>query len=98
MRPTILVLLLFWPGVALAASDPCAKFADADAYNYCLAGSGPVARPRNFARPPDHARAPDPRRGGDRSTAKKASAHRLPAGMAQKPAPRRRVHFQIILR
>jgi hypothetical protein len=39
------VFVLFFAGaqVALAAADPCAKFSDADAYNNCLARSGPLA-------------------------------------------------------
>jgi hypothetical protein len=37
--------VLFFAGAqaASAAADPCAKFSDADAYNNCLARSGPLA-------------------------------------------------------
>ena len=40
-----LAFALFFAGAqaASAAADPCAKFSDADAYNNCLALSGPLA-------------------------------------------------------
>ncbi len=40
-----LAFALFFAGAqaASAAADPCAKFSDADAYNNCLARSGPLA-------------------------------------------------------
>jgi hypothetical protein len=40
-----IVFVLFFAGAqaASAAADPCAKFSDADAYNNCLARSGPLA-------------------------------------------------------
>jgi hypothetical protein len=40
-----LAFALYFAGAqaASAAADPCAKFSDADAYNNCLARSGPMA-------------------------------------------------------
>ena len=40
-----LVFALFFAGAqtASAATDPCGKYSDADAYNNCLARSGPLA-------------------------------------------------------
>ena len=41
----ILAFVLFFAGAqtASAATDPCGKYSDADAYNNCLARSGPLA-------------------------------------------------------
>ena len=53
-----LVFALFFAGAqaASAAADPCAKFSDADAYNDCLALSGPLAGDHKLARaPPEEA-------------------------------------------
>ena len=98
MRLAAILLLILGAGdVAMAASDPCAKFADADAYNYCLAGAGPVARQRVLSRAPDNEPAAHSRRISLPATAKRA-ALRLPPGVVQKPAPRGRVRVQIILR
>ncbi|MGO8737470.1 hypothetical protein [Rhodoblastus sp.] len=41
---------------ALAAGDPCAKIKDADAYNSCLAASGPVFHEGRFKPAPQAAR------------------------------------------
>ena len=72
----VLAFLIIFAGVqaAFAAADPCAKYSDADAYNNCLAGSGPVAKshklgpapPPGAARP---ARAKRQARGARRSVA-----------------------------
>jgi hypothetical protein len=47
-----LAFVLFFAGAqaASAAADPCAKFLDADAYNNCLARSGPLAGEQNLTR------------------------------------------------
>ncbi|HUO54617.1 MAG TPA: hypothetical protein VMU18_07745 [Rhodoblastus sp.] len=48
-----LVALFAGAPAALAASaDPCAKFKEADAYNNCLARSGPLFHEGHFSRPP----------------------------------------------
>jgi hypothetical protein len=92
-----LLLLLCGAGAAVAASDPCAKYADADAYNYCLAASGPAAHARHFTGGPDRAAIPQARR-PVRHAATRAPQSELPPGMIRKPAPRGRVRFQIMLR
>ena len=59
-----LAFALFFAGAqaASAAADPCAKFADADAYNNCLALSGPLAGDHKLARaPPEEAHPAAPR-------------------------------------
>ena len=56
--------LLFFAGAqaASAAADPCAKFSDADAYNNCLARSGPLAGEHKVIHaPPDETRHAAPR-------------------------------------
>jgi membrane-bound lytic murein transglycosylase B len=79
----LLAVALFFAGAqaASAASDPCAKFADADAYNNCLAGFGPAAGSHELSRaPPD-----DVRTGAHgRPAARKAGAQ------ARRPPPRER--------
>jgi hypothetical protein len=49
-----LAFSLFFAGAqaASAAADPCGKFSDADAYNNCLARSGPLAGEHNLTRAP----------------------------------------------
>jgi len=49
-----LAFALFFVGAqaASAAADPCAKFSDADAYNNCLARSGPLAGEHKVTRAP----------------------------------------------
>ncbi|MCW2282422.1 hypothetical protein M2323_000071 [Rhodoblastus acidophilus] len=94
------ILMACCDGAALGASDPCAKYVDADAYNYCLAGSGPVARSRSLgAAPRDEApvvqKTP---RVSHRATPAKPPRPHLPAGVVEKPAPKGRVRVQIILR
>jgi len=97
MRVVLLLVLLFWKGFATAASDPCAKFSDADAYNYCLAGSGPLAHHRSSSRAPENTPDAGPLR-TSRPVTTRQSGRRLPSGVVQKPAPRGRVRFQINLR
>ncbi len=48
----VALLLLAGAEQALAAKDPCEKFRDADAYNNCLAGFGPVAGSHKLTQPP----------------------------------------------
>jgi hypothetical protein len=45
-------LLLAGARAASAAADPCGKFSDADAYNNCLASSGPLAGEHKLTRVP----------------------------------------------
>ncbi len=101
MRVVALLLLALAATPALAASDPCAKYTDADAYNYCLAGFGPAAGQRHFSKAPPQDDAPaDPRRSArpaPRAGASQPVRRRLPAGMIEKPASRGRVHFQIMV-
>jgi hypothetical protein len=97
------LLLLASAPAAWAATDPCAKYTDADAYNYCLAGFGPTAGHRTFSKaPPQAEEAAEPPRRASRSShhfaAPSTPARRLPSGMIQKAAPKGRVHFQIIVR
>lgn len=95
----VLILLACCDGAALAASDPCAKFTDTDAYNYCLAGSGPVARSRSLgAAPRDEAPVAQKDRSVSHRATPKPSSRRLPAGVVEKTAPKGRVRVQIILR
>jgi hypothetical protein len=59
-----LAFVLFFAGAqaASAAADPCAKFSDADAYNNCLALSGPLAGDHKFSHAgPEQARSSAPR-------------------------------------
>lgn len=97
----IAALLLFLAGAnnpGVAETDPCAKYTDADAYNYCLAASGPVARHRAYSSAPERAPSPELRRHSRSAPAARVSARHFPPGMIQKPAPNGRVRFQIMLR
>ncbi len=97
MRAAAALLALLASGpVARAATDPCAKYADADAYNYCLAGSGPAAGHRTFTKEPAQTPSRRARPAGD--DARPSAFRRLPPGMVQKPAPRGRVRFEIRMR
>ncbi len=68
---------------AFAATDPCARFADADAYNNCLAGAGPVAKSNKLGRAP----APD-RESAPRSAS--GHAHSVGHPLAKARAPQGR--------
>jgi hypothetical protein len=83
MRFSLALLLVFaLARVASAAPDPCAKFADADAYNNCLAGAGPVARSHKLGRAPEQDLAARPSK-------KHARAVRRPVPKAWAPRERR---------
>ncbi|MBB4196988.1 hypothetical protein CCR94_23545 [Rhodoblastus sphagnicola] len=98
MRLFAALLLLICCADAARAADPCAKYTDADAYNYCLAGSGPVARHRPSSKAPSRAFAPENARRVPRPASEKMTGRSLPPGMVRKPAPRGRVRFEIIVR
>jgi hypothetical protein len=104
MRAIAFLLLLLAAGdVAMAGTDPCARFTDADAYNYCLAGFGPAAGRRTLSKAPARELSAGPRHrasGASRRAYGAMSgmlpvARRLPAGIVQQPAPKGRVRFQI---
>ena len=59
-----LLLLAAAPLSVMAAGDPCAKFKDADAYNSCLASSGPVFHEGRFKQGPRAGDAPQKARHG----------------------------------
>jgi hypothetical protein len=84
MRATLaFVLFIAGAQAASAASDPCAKFADADAYNNCLAGFGPAANSHELLHaPPDEVR----------TDAHGRPAARKPGHQARRPQPRERMH------
>lgn len=46
------LLLVAAPLSVMAAGDPCARFKDADAYNSCLANSGPLFHEGRFRQAP----------------------------------------------
>ena len=105
MRLVAAFLLLLVGSVgAGAASDPCAKYSDADDYNYCLAAAGPVARHRASSPAPSpefrrHSRTAPVARVSAKSFASRSfPAKPFPPGMFQKPAPKGRVRFQIFSR
>jgi hypothetical protein len=69
------VLMIAGAQAASAGSDPCAKFSDADAYNNCLAGFGPVAGQHELSRaPPDEVRPDAHGRAAGRKSAGRKSA------------------------
>ncbi|MCI4678251.1 hypothetical protein K9U39_15585 [Rhodoblastus acidophilus] len=91
-----MLVLLLVGAPAAASADSCAKFKDADAYNNCLAASGPLFHQGHFtkappavgakASPPDGAGAPS---ADNASNAKVWRGRRRPAAS---PGKHRRRH------
>jgi hypothetical protein len=93
-----LVLLALFAGApaASAAPDPCAKYSDADAYNNCLAGFGPVAAPHKVTRAP--VEEPRARDEAPRATPRHSSAKpRAPDGPHPRPVAHGRMRIEFLV-
>jgi hypothetical protein len=75
------LLLAAAPLGAGAAGDPCARFKDADAYNSCLAASGPAFREGRFKTAPKADGAPRAAHAkGRRGRSRRGSASKTSGG------------------
>jgi hypothetical protein len=81
---------------AAAGEDPCARFADADAYNNCLAGFGPVAAPAKAARGPAEEGA-SPKALAPKFHSPQAKKPQAPSGPQAKPAGRGRMRMEFMV-